>query len=59
MLTPLILIRLIVLKKNIEDINEWVNKLNEWFHKELSEYIKNPKSGGISNGGSFLPPAVL
>ena len=35
-------------KKNIEDINEWVNKLNEWFHKELSEYIKNPKSGGIS-----------
>ena len=35
-------------KKNIEDINEWVNKLNEWFHKELNEYIKNPKSGGIS-----------
>ena len=35
-------------KKNIEDITEWVNKLNEWFHKELNEYIKNPKSGGIS-----------
>ena len=35
-------------KKNIENIYEWVNKLNEWFHKELNEYIKDPTSGGIS-----------
>jgi hypothetical protein len=30
-------------KKKVENINDWVNKLNEWFHKELKEYIKNPK----------------
>ena len=35
-------------KENIEDINIWVDKLNQWFHKELIEYIKNPKYGGIS-----------
>jgi hypothetical protein len=35
-------------KKKVENINDWVNKLNEWFHKELKEYIKNPKIGGIT-----------
>jgi len=35
-------------KKEIEDINVWAMKLNEWFQNELNKYIDNPKYGGIS-----------
>jgi len=35
-------------KNIIEDINVWAKELNDWFHKELKEYMNNPKDGGIT-----------
>jgi len=35
-------------KNTIEDINVWAKELNNWFHKELKEYMNNPKDGGIT-----------
>ena len=26
----------------------WAKEINNWFHKELKEYMKNPKDGGIT-----------
>ena len=34
--------------KLIEDVNLWVSTLNNWYHKELNEYILNPECGGIT-----------
>ena len=35
-------------KNTIEDIHIWAKEINNWFHKELKEYMKNPKDGGIT-----------
>ena len=29
-------------KNTIEDIHIWAKEINNWFHKELKEYMKNP-----------------
>jgi hypothetical protein len=34
--------------KLIEDVNLWISTLNNWYHKELNEYILNPEYGGIT-----------
>jgi hypothetical protein len=35
-------------KNTIEDIHIWAKELNDWFHKELKEYMNNTKDGGIT-----------
>lgn len=34
--------------KLIEDVHLWVSALNNWYHKELNEYMLNPECGGIT-----------
>ena len=34
--------------KLIEDVHLWVATLNNWYHKELNEYMLNPECGGIT-----------
>ena len=34
--------------KFIEDVHLWVSTLNNWYHKELNEYMLNPECGGIT-----------
>jgi hypothetical protein len=34
--------------KIIDDVKLWVSGLNNWFHKELNEYILDPENGGIT-----------
>ena len=34
--------------KLIEDVHLWVSTLNNWYHKELNEYMLNPECGGIT-----------
>lgn len=34
--------------KLIEDVHLWVSTLNNWYHKELNEYMLNPEFGGIT-----------
>ena len=34
--------------KIIDDVKLWVSGLNNWFHKELNEYILDPEYGGIT-----------
>ena len=34
--------------KLIEDVHLWVSSLNNWYHKELNEYMLNPECGGIT-----------
>ena len=34
--------------KLIEDVHLWVAALNNWYHKELNEYMLNPECGGIT-----------
>jgi hypothetical protein len=35
-------------QKIIDDVKLWVSGLNNWFHKELNEYILDPENGGIT-----------
>ena len=35
-------------QKIIDDVKLWVYGLNNWFHKELNEYILDPEYGGIT-----------
>lgn len=34
--------------KFIEEVHLWVSTLNNWYHKELNEYMLNPECGGIT-----------